>query len=234
MGNFNLDALINDLDATLHELEGRDEPVVKPHAVLTHADMMAQQERQLKLQQQLIEAQTVLLRQQQQLNPGQGNAPMHASVSHNQQAPTHQQHNKQAGVYQPVRRPPPHALPPRSQEVPRLNLQHQQEQFNEYNKNLRTWTPSESSRKGPVFSPADSGYSPSNADLQSLLSASSGSTGIDGGGVFGTKDKSDSVTVTSSEKKKRGWFGGSGSSKENSKDPRDIASMIGTLENAGF
>ncbi|KAJ3233045.1 hypothetical protein HDU78_006702 [Chytriomyces hyalinus] len=231
MGNLNLDALINDLDATLHELQVRDEPAVKTHP--THADMMAQQELQLKLQQQLIEAQTVLLRQQQQLNPTPSNAAMHAPASHIQQAPGHQ-HHKQAGVYQPVPRPPPHVLPPRSQEVPRLNLQHQQEQFNEYNKNLRTWTPSESSRKGPVFSPADSGYSPSNADLQSLLSASSSSIGIDGGGVFGTKDKSDSVTVTSSEKKKRGWFGGSGSSKENAKDPKDIASMIGTLENAGF
>ncbi|KAI8837372.1 hypothetical protein BJ741DRAFT_603310 [Chytriomyces cf. hyalinus JEL632] len=233
MGNLNLDALINDLDATLHELQVRDEPAVKPQGIPTHADMMAQQELQLKLQQQLIEAQTVLLRQQQQLNPVATNAAMHAPASHAQQAHGHP-HHKQAGVYQPVPRPPPHVLPQRSQEVPRLNLQHQQEQFNEYNKNLRTWTPAESSRKGPVFSPADSGYSPSNADLQSLLSASSSSIGIDGGGVFGTKDKSDSVTVTSSEKKKRGWFGGSGSSKENAKDPKDLASMIGTLENAGF
>ncbi|KAJ3246169.1 hypothetical protein HDU77_009090 [Chytriomyces hyalinus] len=264
MGNLDLDALINDLDATLHDLEVRDDPPTTrppqppPKEIPIQLEQLAQQQAQLKLQQQLIEAQTALLRQQQQLN---------TAVSQNQPSQQQQQlsHN---GVHVPTRRLPPHPLPPRSHfEVlppPQASLQYQQEQeqpyrlhqqdqftrpqqqdqFNaphlhyhhhqrdhymEHTNMQRTRTTSDSQSKVSAYSPA------SNGDLYSLLSGNSSMPGIDGGGVFGTKDKSDSDTVTSSEKKKRGWFSSSSTPKETpAKEPKDVVSMVGLLENAGF
>ncbi|KAI8830175.1 hypothetical protein BJ741DRAFT_620594 [Chytriomyces cf. hyalinus JEL632] len=268
MGNLDLDALINELDATLHDLEVRDDPPTTrppqppPKEIPIQLEQLAQQQAQLKLQQQLIEAQTALLRQQQLNNT--------AAISQNQSS--QQQQISQNGVHVPTRRLPPHPLPPRShfealppqanlqyqqqqqqQEQPyRLHqqdhftrqqqLQQQQDQFNaphlqyhqrdhymEHTNMQRTRTTSDSQSKVSAYSPA------SNGDLYSLLSGNSSMTpGIDGGGVFGTKDKSDSDTVTSSEKKKRGWFSSSTPKETPTKEPKDVVSMVGLLENAGF
>ncbi|KAJ3220577.1 hypothetical protein HDU81_011338 [Chytriomyces hyalinus] len=241
MGVLNLDALISDLDATLLELEIQSEelappPPPKKAAVPSQTELLAQQQAQLNLQQQLIEAQTALLKQQQQLNntPPIPVTPLAPGVH---AATANLQHNQLPGGYQPARRQPPHSLPQRShQELPHLNFQRPQEQFNDYNKNLRTWA-ADSPRKVAVFTPSDSSVSHSSngGDLYSLLSGgSSNSPGIDGGGVFGAKDRSDSDTVTSSEKKKRGWFGGSSTTKENAKDSKEAVNMVGLLEGAGF
>ncbi|KAI8831882.1 hypothetical protein BJ741DRAFT_615591 [Chytriomyces cf. hyalinus JEL632] len=267
-----LDALMDDLDATLLELDFQDNApqarlapvsVPTPHRNLQPLNvgpaptptpvtpttqmqnqLMVQQQEQLRLQQQLIEIQTALLKQQQL--PPQGPLPPQQTI--------------------PVAVPPAGIMPPRAQfspysPMPRQGAfdqqqQHQQHQYQqqqqqqfgyntaqvqhdqlaEYNKSLKSWS-SDLTRKSSAFS-HDSPTLYHDSDLQSVSSAGSqGIPGISGGGVFGKKsgagDGAETASVSSSEKK-RGWFGGAKKKTPPASMKQREENVLSALESVGF
>ncbi|KAJ3263326.1 hypothetical protein HDU77_010940 [Chytriomyces hyalinus] len=247
MGKFAaLDAMMDDIDATLQELEhpttartrtpARLAPVPSPspghaHVPVTRMprqhqpvsqsarQIMTQQQEQLRIQQQLLEIQSALLRQQ-QLN----SAPP--------PAPNLNQFNYQQSVGVMYPRP----LANSKSNSDGLNSysasQVQQDQLMAYNKSLRSWT-SDQTRRPSMFS-HESTYS-HDSDMHSLVSSDSSQVaGISGGGIFG-KPSEKTESVTSSERK-RGLFGFSkdSSSSSSSKKPVSQKDVVASLESIGF
>ncbi|KAJ3233044.1 hypothetical protein HDU78_006701 [Chytriomyces hyalinus] len=234
-----LDAMMDDLDATLQELELHPPPLSqasspptptlspltrqpRQHQPVSQSarQLMAQQQEQLRIQQQLLEIQSALLRQQQLNSP----------------APPSNQLNYQQPMY-----PRPLATP-RSNSDGNSNMysasQVQQDQLLAYNKSLRSWS-SDPSRK-PAMASHESAYS-HESDLHSLMSSDSSQVaGISGGGVFG-KSGEKTESITSSERK-RGMFGfskdssggGGGSNHSKEKKPVTQKDVVASLESIGF
>ncbi|KAJ3239327.1 hypothetical protein HDU81_006218 [Chytriomyces hyalinus] len=232
-----LDAMMDDLDATLQELELHPPPLSQASSPPTPTQsqltrqprqhqpvsqsarqLMAQQQEQLRIQQQLLEIQSALLRQQQL------SSPVPPSSQLNYQQPL--------GMY-----PRPLATPRSNSDGNNSNYsasQVQQDQLLAYNKSLRSWS-SDPSRKPAMFS-HESAYS-HESDLHSLMSSDSSQVaGISGGGVFG-KSAEKTESITSSERK-RGMFGFSkdGSSSNHSKEKKPVSQkdVVSSLESIGF
>ncbi|KAJ3220578.1 hypothetical protein HDU81_011339 [Chytriomyces hyalinus] len=247
MGKFAaLDAMMDDIDATLQELEHSTprtrtparapmpSPTLAPaqvpvtrmprqHQPVSQSarQIMTQQQEQLRIQQQLLEIQSALLRQQ-QLNSAPPPAPNLNQFNYQPQS---------VGVMYP--RP----LANSKSNSDGLNTynasQVQQDQLMAYNKSLRSWT-SDQTRRPSMFS-HESTYS-HESDMHSLISSDSSQVaGISGGGIFG-KPAEKTESVTSSERK-RGLFGfskDSSSSSSHSKKPVSQKDVVASLESIGF
>ncbi|KAJ3238513.1 hypothetical protein HDU81_007609 [Chytriomyces hyalinus] len=259
-----LDALMDDLDATLLELDFQDNApqarlapvsVPTPHRNLNvgpaaptpvtpttqmQNQLMVQQQEQLRLQQQLIEIQTALLKQQ-QLPPQGPVAPQQTmlpvAVPPASMAPPRAQFSPYSPVPRPAFDPHHHQHQQQQQQFGYNTAQVQHDQLAEYNKSLKSWS-SDLTRKSSAFS-NDSPTLYHDSDLQSVSSSGShGIPGISGGGVFGKKSSAggdgETASVSSSEKK-RGWFGGGA---KKSTPPASMKqreeNVLSALESVGF